>query len=232
MADMREAEEAVTETTVKPTGLLRVSASLSFCLLHIAPLLPEFTARYPDITVDVIAANRYYDIIDNGVDVAVRTRAHEADSNITIRRLAETRRVLAASPAYLARHGRPATPEQLTSHKVLSYALANNPSELPFRKEDKTSVVKIKPLLDANDGQILRLAAIDGMGILVQPKYIVYDDLAAGRLVSVLDDWDLPRLTMNIAFQTRAHMPAKARLFIDALVERFETHEFERLWTS
>jgi DNA-binding transcriptional LysR family regulator len=232
IADMREAEETVTETTVKPTGILRVTASLSFCLLHIAPLLPEFTARYPDITIDVIAANRYYDIIENGVDVAIRTRTHEADSNITIRRLAETRRVLAASRGYLARHGKPASPQELTSHKILNYALASNPNELPFRKDDKNVVVRVKPLLDANDGQILRQAAIDGMGILVQPKYIVYDDLTAGRLVSVLDEWDLPRLTMNIAFQTRAHMPAKARLFIDALVERFEVHDFERLWTA
>ncbi|MBI3144742.1 MAG: LysR family transcriptional regulator [Pseudogulbenkiania sp.] len=232
LADMREAEATVMETVVNPTGLLRVTASLSFCMLHIAPLLPEFTARYPDITVDVVAANRYYDIIDNGVDVAIRTRQFEADSNITIRRLAETRRILAASPAYLAQHGVPTSPEDLHAHNVLTYAYAIDPHVLPFKRAGKTTVVKVKPLLDANDGQILRNAALDDMGILVQPKYIVYDDIVQGRLVPVLDDWDLPRLTMNIAFQTRRHMPAKVRLFIDALVERFRSHDFERLWTA
>jgi DNA-binding transcriptional LysR family regulator len=232
LSDVREAEAVVTETAVNPTGLLRVSASLSFCLLHIEPLLPEFTARYPDITVDVVAANRYYDIIDNGVDVAIRTRQFEADSNITIRRLAETRRVLTAAPAYLKKHGVPKHPSELPKHKLLNYVYANNPNELTFKRDKLTSVVKIKALVDANDGQILCRAALDGMGILVQPKYIVYDDIAAGRLIPVLDEWDLPRLTINIAFQTRVHLPAKVRLFIDALVERFRERRYEQLWTS
>ncbi|MDW3502823.1 LysR substrate-binding domain-containing protein, partial [Escherichia coli] len=90
---------------------LRVTASLSFCLLHIEPLLTEFTRRYPEITVDVVVANSYYDIVDNSVDLAIRTREFEADSNLTIRKLAETRRVLAASPAYLLANGVPETPE-------------------------------------------------------------------------------------------------------------------------
>jgi DNA-binding transcriptional LysR family regulator len=232
LSDVREAEATVTETAVKPTGLLRVSASLSFCLLHIEPLLPSFTERYPDITIDVVAANRYYDIIDNGVDVAIRTRQFEADSNITIRRLAETRRVLTASPGYLAKHGVPDSPLDLSRHKLLNYVYATNHNELNFKRGSETAAVKVKALVDANDGQILCRAALDGMGILVQPKYIVYDDIAAGRLIPVLDDWELPRLTINIAFQTRVHLPAKVRLFIDALVERFNEHRFEELWTS
>ena len=232
LAQMREAEATVTEASVNPTGLLRVTASLSFCLLHITPMLPEFTARFPQITVDVVAANRYYDIIDNGVDVAIRTRQVEAESNITIRRIAETRRVLAASPGYLAEHRAPRTPEELLDHKMLNYVYAVNPSELAFTKAGETRRVKVKSLLDANDGQILRTAALAGMGILVQPRYIIDDDLAQGRLIPVLDDWDLPRLTINVAFQTRKHMPAKVRLFIDALVERFRVNRYERRWTS
>jgi DNA-binding transcriptional LysR family regulator len=101
-----------------------------------------------------------------------------------------------------------------------------------FQRNGDSVAVKIKPLLDSNDGQILRVAALDGMGILVQPKYIVHDDLKAGRLVPILDDWDLPRLTMNIAFQTRAHLPVKVRLFIDALIERFRLNEYERHWSA
>ncbi len=229
---LREAENMVTETATKPTGTLRVTASLSFCLLHIAPLLPEFNRLYPEIQVEVIAANRYLDIIENGVDVAIRTRQVEADSNITIRRLAETRRVLTASPGYIEEHGCPILPPDLNQHKILNYALADTPRELPMRRGNERIVTKIRPLLEANDGQVLRQAAINGMGILVQPKYIVYDDIVAGRLVPVLDDWDLPRLTMNIAFQTRAHMPAKDRLFIEAMVERFRKNDYERLWIS
>jgi DNA-binding transcriptional LysR family regulator len=232
LADLGEAESVIKEAVVRPSGVLRVTASLSFCLLHIEPILPAFTAHYPDIIVDVVAANRYYDIIENGIDVAIRTKVLEADSNITIRRLAATRRILAASPAYIEANGSPRFPAELVKHRLLNYELADNPRELSFQRNGDTVVVKVKPMLESNDGQILRAAALDGMGILVQPKYIVYDDLMAGRLIPVLDDWDLPRLTMNIAFQTRKYLPVKVRLFIDALIERFQQNDFERRWTA
>ncbi|GJH26325.1 LysR family transcriptional regulator [Caballeronia novacaledonica] len=232
LSDLGEAEAVIKEAVVRPSGVLRVTASLSFCMLHIAPMLPEFTARYPDIAVDVVAANRYYDIIENGIDVAIRTKVLEPDSNITIRRLASTRRILAASPGYIEANGRPRFPAELVKHRLLNYQLADNARELSFTRGGENVVVKVKPLVESNDGQILRVAALDNMGILVQPKYIVYDDLKAGRLIPVLDDWDLPRLTMNIAFQTRAHLPVKVRLFIDALLERFQQNDYERHWTA
>ncbi len=232
LSDLREADAAVTETMIKPTGTLRVTASLSFCLLHIEPLLPSFTAKYPDIAVEIVAANRYYDIIDNNIDLAIRTREVEADSSITIRRLASTRRILAASPEYLKRRGSPKTPEDLVNHSMLLYAYAVGPHELDFHRGAEERQVAVKALLEANDGQIIVRAALDGMGILVQPKYIVHEDIARGALVPVLDDWDLPRLTINFAFQTRAHLPAKVRLFMDAMIERFEVNEFDRRWTS
>ncbi|KQP11818.1 LysR family transcriptional regulator [Pseudorhodoferax sp. Leaf267] len=232
LSDLREAEEAVTDSTARPTGVLRITASLSFCLLHIEPLLPEFTRRYPELSVDIVAANRYYDIIDNNIDLAIRTRQFEADSNITIRRLAATRRVLAAAPAYLEQHGWPQTPGDLAQHSMLVYTHAVDPHRLAFRQGDEKQEVVVKPLLEASDGQIVVQAALSGLGILVQPKYIVHAHLAAGRLVPVLDDWDLPRLTINFAFQSRRHLPAKVRLFMDAMTERFERHGYERLWTS
>lgn len=232
LSDVREAEAAVSEGVIQPTGRLRVTASLSFCLLHIEPLLPGFTAKYPDICVEIVSANRYHDIIDNNIDLAIRTREVEADSSITIRRLAATRRILAASPAYLKARGAPKTPAELRSRDMLIYTHAADPLDLDLRRGDVFESVRVKPLLEANDGQILVRAALDGMGILVQPKYIVDDDIARGALVPVLDDWDLPRLTINFAFQTRTHLPAKVRLFMDAMAERFRVNEYERRWTS
>jgi DNA-binding transcriptional LysR family regulator len=215
-----------------PTGTLRLTASLSFSVHHIAPLLKEYTNRYPNVNVHVEVSNRYYDLIDNNIDVAIRTREFENDSSITIRRLASTRRILAASPGYLDAHGAPRTVEELTSRPVLLYTYSNHPTEFTFRRSDEVRANNVKGLLESNDGQVLRAAALDGMGILVQPKYILYDDLVAGRLVSVLDDWDLPRLTINIAFQSRRHISAKVRTFIDFLVEHFERMDYDRKWTS
>src|SRR5690606_23575101 len=232
LADLRDAESDVNAAALNPTGVLRVTASLSFAMHHIAPLLREFTDRYPNVTVHVEAANRYLDIIDNNIDVAIRTREYEPDSNITIRRLGETRRILAASPGYLARHGFPRTLDDLQKHKLLIYVHANNPNELRFTKGDEHRSVSVHGLLETNDGQIVRAAALDGMGILVQPSYIVYDDVVAGRLVPVLDDWDLPHLTINLAYPSRKHLSAKVRAFIDFMAGHFEKMDYERKWTG
>lgn len=232
LADLHEAESAASATTLKPTGMLRISTSLSFAVHHISPLLRDYTNRYPNVTVHVEVANRYYDLIDNNIDVAIRTREYENDSKITIRRLATTRRILAASPDYLTAHGMPQSVEELAHRPVLLYTYSNNPNDLAFRRGDETRSMKVKGLLESNDGQVLRTAALDGMGIVVQPKYILYDDLVAGRLISVLDDWDLPQLSINLAFQSRRHMSAKVRTFIDFLVEHFKRMDYDRKWTS
>jgi len=228
--DMLEADSAVNAAAVNPSGTLTVTASLSCCLEHVVPLLSEFHRRYPDVTVQIVAANRYLDIIDNDVDVAIRTREYEADSNLTIRRLAEMRRVLAASPQYLMRNGVPAAPEDLLHHRMLIYTHANRPEELRLGRAGRTHTVRVRPFLEANDGQILRNAAIDGLGILVQPSYIIHDDIVAGRLVPLLADYELPRLMMNVAYPSRRHLSAKVRVFIDFLVEDFRTREYEQHW--
>jgi DNA-binding transcriptional LysR family regulator len=232
LADLRDAEAAVNATALNPTGVLRITASLSFAMHHVAPLLRGYTERYPNVQVHVEAANRYLDIIDNNIDVAIRNREVEPDSNITIRRLAETRRILCASPAYLAQYGAPAAPDALAAHKLLLYVYANHPHELRFTRDGATQTVPVHGLLESNDGQVLRVAALDGLGILIQPTYIVYDDLQAGRLVPVLDAWDLPRLTINLAYPSRKHLSAKVRTFIDFMAEEFARGDFERKWTA
>lgn len=198
----------------------------------IAPLLPEFNTRYPELRVEIVVSNRYYDLLEHGIDVAVRTREFETDSAITVRRLAETKRVLAASPQYLQRHGTPARPDELAAHRLLIYNLANQPNLLRFTRDGAVTSVPVQGLLEANDGQVIRAAALKHHGILVQPMYIIHEDVVAGRLVPVLREWELPRLTINIAYPTRRHLPAKVRCFVDFLVEQFERQDYERRWTA
>ena len=118
------------------------------------------------------------------------------------------------------------------SGKLLIYTHANNPNELRFRRGNETHTVSVTGLLESNDGQVLRAAALDGMGILVQPTYIVYDDIVAGRLVPTLDDWDLPHLTINLAYPSRKHLSAKVRSFIDFMAAHFRKMDYERKWTA
>ena len=232
LTDLQEAESAVQANALRPSGLLRVSASLPFAMQQIAPRLPRYLERYPEVRIHVETANRYLDMIDQGIDVAVRTREYEPDSTITIRKLATTRRLLTAAPEYLARRGTPARPQDLARHKMLVYVHANHPWELRFNRGDEQAVVRIDGLLESNDGQVLRAAALGGLGILVQPAYIVQDDVDAGRLVRVLDDWDLPRLQINLAYPSRKMLSAKVRTFLDFMVEEFRADSCEARWTT
>ena len=232
LTELRDAESAVNEAALKPTGQLRVMASLSFSMMVIAPLLAEFNALYPDLRIEIVASNRYTDLLENNIDVAIRNREFESESGITVRRLADTQRVLAASPRYLHRHGTPQTPDDLKRHRLLVYNLANHPYEWRFTRGDESRTVHVRGVLEANDGQVLRAAAHHDLGILLQPTYIIHDDLVEGRLQRVLPDWALQPLTINIAYPTRRHLPAKVRCFVDFIVAQFAKHEFERCWTA
>jgi DNA-binding transcriptional LysR family regulator len=232
IAEMAEAEAEVNESSSDPGGLLRITSSVSFAMMHIAPDLPEFHQRYPKLSVEVVAANRYPDFIEAGIDVAIRTREHEADSSITVRRLAETPRVLAASPGYLAKRGFPGAPADLADHRLLVYNLAKDPFVLHFQRGAERASVPVCGALQANEGQVICAAGLAGDGIVIQPMYIVYEDIVAGRLVPVLTDWRLPQLTINIAYQSRRHQPAKIRVFTEFLIDRFERLQLEKKWNA
>ena len=228
--ELAEAEDAVSDRALSPKGTLRVTSSLSFAMIYMAPMLPAFRKLYPKLDVQIIAANRYPDFIEAGIDVAIRTREQEPDSNIIIRRIGQMRRVLAAAPSYLAAHGVPEHPADLARHDMLVYNLANDPYSLRLQKGNATQTVRIAPALDSNDGQVIRGAALAGLGILIQPLYIVQGDIAAGKLVPVLMDWELPLLTMNVAYQNRVRLPAKIRVFSDFLVDHIRTQSDVGIW--
>ena len=232
---IRQLEEAELNTTRKvenPEGLLRVGASLSFAMHQIAPRLRKFKQHYPNLKVHIEARNQYDDRLPDYLDIAIRTREFEPDSNIIIRRLANTKRVLCAAPAYLARKGIPTTPTDLLNHDFLMYLHANRPTELILSQADEKKTIKLRPVLESNDGQVLRVAALDSLGILAQPNYIVYDDLVSGKLVPLLTNWQLPMLQINMAYPNRQYVPAKTRVFIDFMANEFAQDQVERRWTS
>ena len=230
LSEFAEAEDAVSDRALSPTGMLRVTSSLSFAMIYLAPMLPAFRALYPKLNVQIVTANRYPDFIEAGIDVAIRTREHEPDSNIIVRRIGQMRRVLAAAPSYLASHGRPKQPADLAHHNMLIYNLANDPYSLRLRKGSAVQTIRITPTLDSNDGQVIRTAAVAGLGILIQPLYIVQGDIQAGKLKPILMDWELPLLTMNIAYQNRTRLPAKIRVFSDFVVNQIRASSEAGIW--
>ncbi len=225
--DFYEAEALVKSRAAEPTGTLTVTSSLSFAARYIAPDIPELARRYPNLRLRLITANRYHDFIDEGIDVAVRTRDSEPDSSIAVRKIGETRRIVAASPHYLATHGVPSHPSDLAHHKVMTYSLYRDAYEPVFKKDNQSIQVHIDSVFDSNDGQVLRIAALGHCGIIIQSTITLTDDLNSGQLIEILPDWELPRMTINLAFQSRRHMPAKVRAFVDFMVEKFQGLSFK-----
>lgn len=221
LADLEEADASVSQLQAAPRGHLRVNAPMSFGFLHLAPALGDFLARYPEVELDVTLTDRFVDLIDEGVDVAVRIGSL-TDSSLVARRLAVVRRVLCASPDYLKARGVPQTPDDLKTHDCLSNTNINATREWRFIHLDgKPWPVEVKGRMSANNGDMLRVAALRGHGFVHLPTFIVGDDIKAGTLVSVLEPYIAQDLTLNAVYSTARHLSPKVRAFVDFLAERF-----------
>jgi len=221
LEQLEEAERAVQSLKREPHGTLRVAAPMSFGIRHLASAIPEFLKRYPDLGIDLDFNDRQVDLIDEGYDLAIRV-ARLADSSLVARRLAPCRRVVAAHPDYWDRHGRPSHPNELSDHECLIYAYLANPGEWSFQGPDGPIRVRIKGRIHANNGDALVAAAAAGLGVHLVPTFHCCDELAAGKLETVLDDYlDEGAISVHAVWPHNRHLSAKVRTFVDFLAERF-----------
>lgn len=211
-----EAEQAAMDLAASPRGRLRVNAPMSFGLAHLSPLIPDFAAAYPEIELEIDLNDRFVDLVEEGYDMAVRI-GRLPDSSHVARRLAPSRHVLCAAPAYLSEQGAPTQPEDLRAHRGLHYSL--NPRNA-IRFSDGRSV-RLPARLHSNNGDLLCEAAIGGMGLLVSPTFIVWKALAEGRLVEVMPGALRQDSGIHAVWPHRRLTPAKVRAFVDFLAERF-----------
>lgn len=206
--EMREGSEA-------PRGTLRIAAPLSFGLTHLSPMLPAFLEAHPEVRVDLALTDRFVDVVEEGVDVAIRVARSLADSSLIARRLAEASRVLVASPAYLQRRGTPDSPEQLTDHACLRYTGMRDPDVWRFRDaEGEELAVAVDGPLDADNSLALRPALLAGLGLTLTPRFVVAEALADGRLVTCLEHWAVDPATVWGVYPARRHRSAKLRAFL------------------
>ncbi|GGF45562.1 LysR family transcriptional regulator [Aliidongia dinghuensis] len=233
LAALEEADLTVAMLNdARPRGLLRVSLPVAFGRLHVAPLLPAFLERYPDLKLDVGLSDAMVDLVHHQIDVAVRI-ADLADSGLIARRLAPNRRLLCAAPAYLARHGTPAAPADLERHECLHYTPHSAVDVWHLTHADgTTAAVPVAGRLRADSGETIYLAALAGHGIVLTPEFLAHEALARGALVPVLDDW-APAPSAIYAIQpTRRLIPPKARVFVDFLAEQFAGTPAWARWRS
>lgn len=215
--DLIDAAEAdVMEERLTPRGNLRVSLPLSFGLKRIAPLLPDFLKRYPDISLALDFTDRHVNLIDEGVDLAIRITAR-LDPGDVARKIGEMRLLAVASPAYLAQHGRPADPSELSAHACLGYSPKANNRPLTFQIDGQTENIYLPFRLQANNGDALAEAAAQDLGITLQPDFIVADYLARGALVRVLEGFEPPPLGIYAMLPSNRYLPHRVRALIDFL---------------
>lgn len=220
LAELQEAEDEITARSDAASGLLRINAPFTFGILHLAPLWGQFKAQHPKVTLDVTLADRLVDLVEEGYDVAIRIATLE-NSSLVSRRLATTRIVLCASPQYLAQHGTPQHPSELAQHAIISYSYRADKDEWKFTGPEGVVSVKTKPCIQTNNGDTCRAAALSHQGVILQPTFLVGQDLANGSLVELMPSYRSEELGIYAVYPTRKHVSAKVRVLIEFLAKHF-----------
>jgi DNA-binding transcriptional LysR family regulator len=219
LADIAEAERTIGHQGA-PRGRIRVSATLTHGRMKIVPLLGEFLARYPDISVDISLTDATIDLLEERADVAIRV-GPLPDSSLMARRLGDSTRSIIASPAYLARHGTPRVPEDLLSHNCIGFNFRRAEPIWPFQRDGERFTLEVTGNVEANNGDTVAQLAREGVGIARVGTFHVEQDIAAGRLVSLLDEYNPgDREPFHALFIGGTSMPARVRVFIDYLAEK------------
>lgn len=211
--------EAMSEAAV-PQGLVRLTAPMSFGVAHLAPILPELFRVHPGISIDLHLSDEVVDLVGDGFDVALRIAAL-ADSSLRARNICRVRRLLVGAPAYFERHGRPEHPRELSEHVCFGYVYLPTPDRWRFvHVSGDEATVTPKAPLRANNADLFRPMLLAGLGLAVQPEFLVWEDLAAGRLEVVMADWSMPAIALNIVMPPGVHRPARVSVVIDFLALR------------
>jgi DNA-binding transcriptional LysR family regulator len=228
LAELEEADRTAGALSSTPRGTLRVYTS-SAIVRFLLPVVSEYMELYPSISLDFSVGERMVDMIEDGYDLVMRT-VPPPDSSLVARKLTPWRHMLVCSPAYFETHPMPKKPAEVAEHNCLQYAYYPYGDE--WRFEDgagNPESVKIGGNVVSNSAEMLRFLTLSGRGIFLAPSFVVFDDIAEGRLVKIMPDYRPVEFNINAVYPNRSHLPTKVRLFIDLLVERFAEH---RKWMT
>jgi DNA-binding transcriptional LysR family regulator len=220
LAELEEADLAVTRLQSEPRGLLRVNAPMSFGTLHLGRAVADFMERHPQVQIQLILSDQQVDPVQEGFDITLRI-ADLPSSSLIARRIAPARRVICAAPSYLARRGTPRHPDELRNHDCLTYGHLATGNQWKLTGPDGDHWIPISWTLCTNNAEVLRDAAVKGRGIALLPTFIAGADLRQGSLQSILSDYRAPEISIYAIYPETRHLSAKVRLFIDFLIERF-----------
>ena len=219
--DLSELETRVAGGSAQPQGLLRVNATFGFGRQFIAPAVSDFVRRHPGVEVQLQLTDRAASLADDDYDVVIRF-GEVPDARVTSRKLVANRRLLVASPAYLAQHGEPAQPAALRDHPCIVIREADDVwGQWALQHDGTRQTVKVAGAVSTNDGEVALSWALDGLGILMRSQWHVAPYLRSGRLRQVLPDWDLPSADIHAVYPARQHLTARVRAFVEHLHAHF-----------
>lgn len=217
-----EADDAVLGINAEPRGQLTVTASVLFGRLFIMPGIVEYLRRYPTVEVNALFVDRVVNMLEEGVDVAIRI-GNLPDSSYRALRVGTVRRVLCASPGYMDKHGIPQVPEDLPNHNIILARGLNPANEMRFVRDSQPLTVKLQPMLSVSDNDSAASAAIAGLGITRLLNYQIAEPLQTGKLQIILNDFESPPVPVHILHREGRHSSAKIRSFVDLLAERLRS---------
>jgi DNA-binding transcriptional LysR family regulator len=219
--DLNNAEASVSAGGLKPSGHLRITAPAGFGRRHVAPLIPSFLNSHPEVSVALDLSDRLVEIVNEGFDLAIRI-GNLDDSSLVGIKLADNRRVLVASAAYIAKFGQPKTPSELSQHRCLTFGTSGTQSRgWLFTVDGAATAIKVPSFLECNDGAVLHEWALAGQGLAWRSMWEVGDELASGKLVLVLEQFSAPINAIYAVFPQRKHLPLRVRVFIDLLKDTY-----------
>jgi DNA-binding transcriptional LysR family regulator len=220
LSGLNEAEAEISSRNLSASGLVRVNAPVTFGILHLAPLWGEFMALHPKVTFEITLVDRVVDIVEEGYDLAVRI-ATLPSSTLISRRLSSARLVLCASPQYLEQHGTPQHPDELAKHTIIAYSYLSTKDEWQFVGPEGKISIQTRPCMHTNSGETCRAAALAHQGVILQPTFLVGQDIVEGRLVELLPQYRGAEFGIYAVYPTRKHVPTKVRVLIDFLINCF-----------
>ncbi len=216
LADIDEMENAVGDATAAARGKLRINAPMTFGTMHLSRAIADYQCAQPAVSVDLTLDDRVVDIVSEGYDIAIRI-GRLRESSLVARKLAPVRLVVCGAPEYLAERGIPETPRDLEDHECLRYTLSSDSGRWEFREGDETHAIKVNGSFLANNGDAIRLAALAGRGLALQPTFIVGDDIRAGRLQLLLQGYEVDPMGVYAVYAHRKYLSGKVRTFVDYL---------------
>lgn len=220
LQEVEEADAVAREMTANPSGTLLLAAPTSFGVRHLQDLIPQYLAKYPQVQIRLSLNDRFVDVIAEGFDLVIRI-AELADSSLISRRIAPCKRVFCAAPEYLAKFGIPQVPQDLAIHRCLIYSNELKPDSWDLHGPEGVESIAINGPFCSDNGDVLRSAAIAGLGVTLLPTFIIGPDLQAGRLRQVLPDYCPPEIAIYAVFPSRKFLSAKVRSFIEYLADNF-----------